>query len=139
MPGKHSGREGTNNGWFKLHSSNPAIRYIFRKGGYFGESLEIYHIIIISYYYCFIIYHNILYLQRHEQSNASVCRVPIRHCQRPIVLQHPCCNPFRARQNVMLPGVPTNMFVHWELTRWYPPVISWFIIPINYGYNPHKP
>ena len=24
-------------------------------------------------------------------------------------------------------------------TRWYPPVISWFIIPINYRYNPHKP
>ena len=23
--------------------------------------------------------------------------------------------------------------------RWCPPVISWFIIPINYRYNPHKP
>ena len=24
-------------------------------------------------------------------------------------------------------------------TRWYPPVVSWFIIPINYRYNPRKP
>ena len=25
-------------------------------------------------------------------------------------------------------------------TRWYPPsYVSWFIIPINYRYNPHKP
>ena len=26
-----------------------------------------------------------------------------------------------------------------DSARWCPPVISWFIIPINYRYNPHKP
>jgi hypothetical protein len=131
MPGKHSGREGTNNGWFKLHSSNPAIyseKVVTLENHWKYIILSLSAVIIC--YYCFIIYHNILYLQRHEQSNASVCRVPIRHCQRPIVLQHPCCNPFRARQNVMLPVVPTNMFVRWELTRWYHP--SYKLV-----YNPH--
>ena len=29
---------------------------------------------------------------------------------------------------------------HWYLFKVVPPpVISWFIIPINYRYNPHKP
>ena len=32
----------------------------------------------------------------------------------------------------------TYMYIYMS-TRWHPLVIGWFMIPINYRYNPHKP
>ena len=98
----------------------------------------------------------IIYLSSQFLAVKSALTHPTSDCRRPSK-KPPICPinwpPWSSRRpNPCWPVPPSGSrsggcFVHWKMggfqsishTGWCPPVISWFIYPINYSYIYHKP